>query len=54
MHVVPDSCLQVIAFLLAHGAVVNVKDRWGNTPYDDAQRGDFDAICGYLDQASGR
>jgi len=41
---------EVVAFLLAHGAHNNPADRWGNTPHDDAKRGNFTEIVELLDQ----
>lgn len=40
---------EVVTFLLAHGAKVNPSDRWGNTPHDDAKRGNFDIIVELLE-----
>jgi glutaminase len=43
-----EGYLQVVEFLLNHGALVHSKDRWGNTPLDDAIRGKHQSIVDVL------
>lgn len=38
----------VVAFLLAQGVAVDVQDRWGGTPYDDAARNGHAALAELL------
>lgn len=42
--------LQAVEFLLAQGAISQVKDRWGGTPSDDAKRQNFDRIYQLLNR----
>lgn len=39
-----ENRLEAVKFLLDHGASPNPKDRWGNTPLDDAQKNRYTAI----------
>jgi glutaminase len=39
----------VVEFLLNHGASLEARDRWGNSPFDDAVRGDHKAIISLLE-----
>lgn len=36
--------------MVAHGAVINCKDRFGHTPIDDAKECGYDEIVKYLKQ----
>ena len=40
--------LDVVKWLVENGCDVNVKDRWGNTPLQDAIRGKFAAVADFL------
>jgi len=40
--------MEVVKYLLSKNANVGFKDRWGGTPFSDAQRGHFDEICEFL------
>lgn len=44
-------CSQVVNFLLAQGANPHVQDRWGNSPLDDASRGQYTEIAENLSAA---
>jgi ankyrin repeat protein len=46
--------LTVVSFLVAHGADVNVKDRWNSTPLEDAIRNGFKTAAHHLRGYGGR
>ena len=42
--------LEAVKYIVENlGATVNRKDRWGNTPIDDAMRGGFEGVAAYLE-----
>jgi ankyrin repeat protein len=46
--------LTVVAFLVSHGANVNVKDRWNSTPLEDAIRNGFKTVAHHLRSHGGK
>lgn len=51
MHVTAsEGHLNVAEYLVEKGALINVRDRWGHTPLDDAIRGDHDAVIEFLQE----
>eukprot|EP00906_Rhabdomonas_costata_P004480 RCo006610 len=46
--------MAVLAFLVEKQADVNIKDRWGNTPMDEALRGQHFAVAEYLKAVGAR
>jgi glutaminase len=40
---------EVVNYMVEHGALVNAKDRWNNTPIDDAKRGSHKQIVELLE-----
>ena len=45
--------LEIVRLLCEAGADVNVKDRWGGRPLDDAKRNRHDDVAGYLESLGG-
>ena len=45
--------LDVVKWLVENGCDVNVKDRWGGTPLQDAIRGKFAAVADFLISSGG-
>ena len=41
--------IEIIKYLLDEGANKLIKDRWGNTPYHEANKRDFNEICSLLE-----
>ena len=39
---------EVVRYLVMHGSKLTLKDRYGNTPYDDAKRCNDNEITEYL------
>ena len=45
--------IRAVEFLVRHGALIDAKDRWGNTALDDASRGEHGASIARFLNASG-
>ncbi len=49
LHLAASECqVQAAAYLLSRGAPADVKDRWGNTPLDDARRAGHEPMIALL------
>ena len=48
--------MNTVKFLIEEGGVkdINVRDRWGNTPYDDAIREGHKEVSVYLKSKGGK
>jgi ankyrin repeat protein len=46
--------LEIVRLLCEAGADVNVKDRWGGRPLDDAKRNRHDDVVEYLESLGGK
>jgi len=40
--------LEIVKYLVTHGAIISAKDRFGNTPYDEAKNNNFWEVVHFL------
>lgn len=44
--------MKVVKYLINHGAITNIQDRFGNTPADEARANGYEDIQKYIDEST--
>lgn len=44
--------MKVVKYLINHGAITNIQDRFGNTPADEARANGYEDIEKYIDEST--